>query len=67
MIEKENRTKEEDPEMIHTAHASRFHWGIAGSPLNLARGEWQISRVYSILDMGDSALLHAEHSLDLCL
>jgi hypothetical protein len=67
LIEKENRTKDEDLEMIHTAHASRFHWGIAGGPLNYARGEWQISRVYSILNRGDSALFHAEHSLNLCL
>jgi hypothetical protein len=67
LIEKKERTKEEDFEMIHTAHASRFHWGLAGTPLNYARGEWQISRVYSLLKMGDSALLHGEQSLDLCL
>lgn len=67
LIEKKERTKEEDFEMIHTAHASRFHWGLAGTPLNNARGEWQISRVYSLLKMGDSALLHGERSLELCL
>ncbi|MBY6037495.1 hypothetical protein KUV80_12545 [Fictibacillus nanhaiensis] len=67
LMEKANRTKEEAMEMIHTAHSSRYHWGLAGGPLNLARGEWQISRVYSLLKMADSALLHAEHSLQLCL
>ena len=41
-------TREDDDRMLHAAHASRFHWGEAPEcrPENLARGEWQISRVY---------------------
>ncbi len=62
-IDNNDRTKEQDIEMIHLAHASRFHWGFAGDDLNKARGEWQISRVYSLLSMGESALLHAQSSL----
>jgi hypothetical protein len=38
-----------------------------GSTLHSARSQWQISRVYSILGMGESALLHGKRSLDLCL
>jgi len=41
--------------MIHAAHASRFHWGEIGKPINLGRGEWQISRVYSVLNRPESA------------
>ncbi len=67
LMEKKDRTHEEDLEMIHTAHASRFHWGVVGEALNFARGEWQISRVYSLLKMSDSALLHGNQSLTLCL
>ena len=67
LMEKEVRTNEENLEMIHTAHASRFHWGLAGGPLNFARGEWQISRVYSLLNLGESALMHGEQSLKLCV
>ncbi|KZE63777.1 hypothetical protein AWM68_11725 [Fictibacillus phosphorivorans] len=67
LMEKKDRTHEEDLDMIHTAHASRFHWGVAGEPLHFARGEWQISRVYSLLKMSDSALLHGNQSLTLCL
>lgn len=62
-IDKENRTSEDDLEMIHLAHASRYHWGFAGNELNKARGEWQISRVYSLLSLGESALFHANASL----
>jgi hypothetical protein len=59
-----NRTVHEDLEMIHCAHASRYHWGIAGGPLEWARGEWQISRVYAVLHRGDAALIHAEACLN---
>jgi hypothetical protein len=67
LIEKKDRTNEDDLEMIHTAHASRFHWGQIGEPLHFARGEWQISRVYSILNMSESAMFHGKQSLELCL
>lgn len=51
--------------MIHTAHASLFHWGFEGTAENFARGEWLISHVYAILGLGESALLHAERCLRL--
>ena len=66
LIDKEKRTKEDDDEMIHSAHASRFHWGKVGKPLNLERGEWQISRVYAILNRSTAALYHAQRCLDIC-
>lgn len=67
LIEKINRSEADEDEMINAAHASRFHWGIAGTPLNFARGEWQISRVYSLVGRTEPALYHAKKSLDLCL
>ena len=62
-IDMPNKTEEQNLEMIHLAHTSRHHWGHVGTELNKARGEWQISRVYSLLNMGESALRHAEASL----
>ncbi|HUT81869.1 MAG TPA: hypothetical protein VMZ29_11755 [Candidatus Bathyarchaeia archaeon] len=67
LLDKQNRTLEENLEMIHSAHASRFHWEKIGKPLQFERGEWQISRVYSVLKKSDSALLHAQRCLDICL
>lgn len=49
LMDREVRTPEEDDRMLHAAHASRFHWGEIGTPLEFERGEWQISRVYSVL------------------
>ncbi len=38
----------QDDEMIHAAHASRYHWGEVSDDVHLARGEWQCARVYSV-------------------
>lgn len=60
LIDKLDRNSEDDLIMIHYAHASRLHWELSGAPLlNLVRGDWQISRVYCILGLGESALYHA--------
>ncbi|MFX1488885.1 MAG: hypothetical protein ACFFBI_07050 [Promethearchaeota archaeon] len=69
-LDKKDRTEEDNINMIHTAHASRFHWGVLvsegkGTALNLQRGEWIISRVYSVLERVEPALYHAKICLDL--
>lgn len=66
LLDKTNRAEAENIEMIHTAHASRYHWGQVGTPLEFQRGEWQISRVYAVLGMGESALYHGETALKTC-
>lgn len=65
LLEKPDRTAAETDEMIHAAHASRFHWSRAegSQPINLGRGEWQCSRVYAVLGRGEPALWHATRCL----
>jgi DNA-binding transcriptional MerR regulator len=63
LLEKGDRTPAEDDEMIHSAHASRYHWGEVGEGVNLARGEWQCSRVYAVLGRAEPALWHARRCL----
>jgi DNA-binding transcriptional MerR regulator len=65
LIETPDRTPEQTDEMIHAAHASRYHWSQAGTLANLARGEWQVSRVYSTLGRGEPALWHARRAVEL--
>jgi hypothetical protein len=68
LIDLENRTDAQAMEMIHTAHASAYHWlKGGGNATNEARSNWQISRVYAILRMGEAALVHGARSLSLCL
>ncbi|MGZ5367654.1 MAG: hypothetical protein ACXWDB_07990, partial [Aeromicrobium sp.] len=45
LMEMPKRRPEQDDEMLHAAHASRYHWGRAGQSVNVARGEWLCSRV----------------------
>ena len=59
LLEQPDRTPEQDDEMMHAAHASRYHWGEIGEAVNLARGEWQCSRVYAVLGRAEPALWHA--------
>ena len=66
LLDKEKRSVEENDDMIHAAHASRFHWGKVGTPVHLERGEWQISRVYSALIQPQAALYHARRCLEIC-
>jgi hypothetical protein len=62
------RSRDDDDRMLHAAHASRYHWGEApeATPANLARGEWQVSRVYTVLGLEEPALRHAYRCLDIC-
>jgi hypothetical protein len=63
LLDKPERTAADEAEMIHAAHASRHHWGVVGTPLNFAIGEWQISRVYAVLGRPESSLYHARLAL----
>jgi DNA-binding transcriptional MerR regulator len=66
LLELADRTPLLDDEMLHAAHASRYHWGEVGEPVNLARGEWQCSRVYAVLGRTEPAMWHARRCLALC-
>jgi hypothetical protein len=66
LLEKRRRTRAEDLRMVHMAHASRYHWGVVGTPANVAVGEWQVSHVYAILGRAEPARYHARASLEIC-
>jgi len=66
LLDKPHRTEAEDAEMAHAAHASCYHWMQVGEPVNRARGEWQISRVYAVLRRPEPALHHAGKVLEIC-
>lgn len=66
LLEKPDRSAEDDNVMVHTVHAMMLHWLQVGTPVNFARGEWQLSRVYAVLRRAEPALRHAERWLALC-
>ena len=65
LLDKPDRSADEDNEMIHTTHASRHHWGVVGQAVHWARGEWQCSRVYAVLGRPEPAMYHARRCLAL--
>ena len=67
LMEKPDRTPDDDLRMLAMTYASAYHWSQAGvGPEHAARGEWQISRVHTVLGQGESALFHGLASLRLC-
>ena len=66
LLEKQDRTPEDDAAMIHMAHASAYHWLQVGTSLNFGRSHWLCSRVYSVLGRPEPALYHAQLAHDIC-
>ena len=58
----EGRTPEQDDELVHTAHASAWHWSRVGNAANAARAHWLCSRVYAVLGRGEPAVHHARRA-----
>ena len=67
LLDRADRTPDEDDEMLNAAHASRWHWSRASAEAkHQARGEWQLARVYAVLGRGEPAVYHAERCLAWC-
>jgi len=66
LLERDDRSSDEDAEMVHMAHASLLHWLHVGGEVEAARGEWQCSRVYAVVERGEPALWHARRVLEIC-
>ncbi|HST26146.1 MAG TPA: helix-turn-helix domain-containing protein [Gaiellaceae bacterium] len=68
LLEKGDRSGEEDEEMVNASHASAYYWSRAPEcrPENRARSHWQLSRVYSVLGRSEPALHHARRCLLIC-
>jgi hypothetical protein len=64
LLDKPDRTKEDEDMLINMAHASMFHWMQVGKPVNMLRGEWLLAHVYTILKHKEEALYHAKNTLD---
>jgi hypothetical protein len=66
LLEKPDRTANDDDMMVGAAHASRLFWDEVGTAVHRVRGEWLISRVYATLGRAEPSLHHARRCLGLC-
>ncbi|HYA54867.1 MAG TPA: hypothetical protein VEG42_04615 [Thermoplasmata archaeon] len=64
LLDRKSRSSDQDNEMLNAAHASRYHWSHAGKALQESIGEWQLSRVYSVLGRAEPALYHGRRCLE---
>jgi hypothetical protein len=66
LIEKPDRTAEDDEQMVRLAQASLWHWTQRSdrTDKNLSIGYWQVSRVYALLGKADSSRQYAQLCLD---
>ena len=65
LLEKEERSLEEDEEMVLAAYASYYHWLHAGGGAHRQRSEWLLARVYTVLGQPAQAIVHAQRCLSL--
>jgi len=65
-MERPERTPEEGQQMLWAAMGSRYHWSQVGDDKNFAVGDWQLSRVYSVLEDLHNARRYAASSLRRC-
>jgi tetratricopeptide (TPR) repeat protein len=65
-LEMKDRSEEDERQMLHLAHASRYHWGVVGTPRNRAVADWQLSRIYADLGQPQLALQFAKSCLATC-
>jgi hypothetical protein len=63
LIDRSDRTADDDVTMLLTAMASRWHWGASGGEMQRRNGDWQVAHVASLIGLGDLALLFAQRTL----
>jgi hypothetical protein len=64
LLEKKDRSADDDVEMLNAAHGSLYHWLQVGEAKNFSIGEWQLSRVYATLRRPEAALYHGQRALE---
>ena len=65
LLQKTDRSKQDDELMLFSAFASGYHWLMAGTGMHQQRAEWLIAHVYTELGESESALQHATRSYEL--
>lgn len=65
LIESEHRSEDDDLEMLSSAIASLHHWRQVGEAKNLSVSDWQVSRVFALLDHPNAARRFGRRSLRL--
>lgn len=63
LLDLEERTREQEEEMIASTLAQRHHWYAVGTPRHHSIADWQVSRVFSVLGYAELARRFGERAL----
>lgn len=68
-LDLQERTRNEEEQMIHLAHTSFWHWTQVEdhTPTNLSIGYWQLSRVYAVVGNGEQSLYYGNRCVEVSL
>jgi len=64
LLERRDRTRDDDAELLATAFASRYHWTHAGEEEQRIVGDWMISRAAADVGEAHLALTYAQRAYD---
>lgn len=64
LAESRTRTRREDDEMLHSAHAAVLHWGKVGTEHNVALGHMLLGQVHALAGNGALARRYAQQAFD---
>lgn len=67
LLDREDRTEEDDREMAAMALASRYHWRQVGEAKNHSISDWQVSRVFAALGDAQMALSFGKAALEVAV
>ena len=65
LLDKPDRTVDDDERLVLAAHASAYHWLHAGTAVHRQRGEWMLAHVHTVLSRESPARHHARRCLAL--
>jgi hypothetical protein len=65
LLEKSDRSRTEDREMIGAAHASLNHWLKIGTFVEEQRGNWLVARTYIAVGLVEPALEFARRTMEI--
>ena len=65
LLDSEDRTTDQDDQLLAATMTQRFLWHRVGTARNRAIADWQVSRVASVLGSEDLARRFARNSLDI--
>ncbi len=66
LYNKDQRSNREDELMIHSAHGACLHYDEIGNPLDWARSEWLLTRVYIAVNRPVPAVFYGQRCIALC-